>query len=204
MDIVKEHKSNWPEGVLVGKFLIAMPGTDADIFADSIIFMCAHNNDGAIGFIINKPASTTFAELVALTRNTNKKASFSSPMIPLRRQKTIRFGGPVDENRGFVLHSPDYKTDATLAIARGICLTSTMHILNAIAADEGPRAYAVCLGYAGWGAGQVESELRNNLWLTCDAEPEPVFSEDNGMKYGNALASLGISTVNFNGEPGHA
>ncbi len=182
---------------LSGKLLIAMPGMGDPRFEHSVVFLCAHSEDGAMGLIVNKPAKDlSFDELqdqlgIARTERT--------------RAIRVHFGGPVEHARGFVLHSADYGGEgATLKVDEQFGMTATLDILQAIAAGEGPKSSILALGYAGWGPGQLESEILGNGWLTCDAEPELVFSDQNDSKWSQALKQMGIDPVSLSSAAGRA
>lgn len=189
-------------GQFEGKFLLAMPNMGSDVFERSIIYVCAHSFDGAMGFQVNKSARMTVSELIKSTELGEqeslaiKKSSMASNMV--------RNGGPVDEHRGFVLHSRDYDSDATIPISDSVYLTSNIQILRSIATGEGPRKVAVALGYSGWGPGQLEQEIADNAWLTVDADPEILFDHHHENKYDRLLAGMGISSANFIAEAGNA
>jgi putative transcriptional regulator len=202
MDITEMHK---PElEFMDGHLLIAMPGMKDPRFERSVIFMCAHSEDGAMGIIINQPTdNVSFSDLMEQL----ELADELDTVIPegAIADKTIHVGGPVETSRGFVLHSPDYYVaDSTLPIEHGISLTATVEILRAIASDEGPQQSFLALGYAGWAPGQLESELRANGWLHCPADPEIVFSNRFEDKYERALALLGIDPSFLAVDAGHA
>ncbi|MFQ5439576.1 MAG: YqgE/AlgH family protein [Paracoccaceae bacterium] len=171
---------------LEGKLLIAMPSMGDVRFERTVIFMCAHSSDGAMGLIVNKPApDLRFGDLLE-----------QLDMKPAGKGREIRvhFGGPVEHGRGFVLHSPDYEsTDSTLRVDERFGMTATLDILEDISNGEGPDCCLLALGYAGWGPGQLESELQAHGWLTCDATHDLVFGRGDGGKWEAALASLGIS-----------
>lgn len=189
-------------GQFEGKFLLAMPNMGSDIFERSIIYVCAHSFDGAMGFQVNKSARMTVSELIKSTELgekeclTMKSSALASNMV--------RNGGPVDEHRGFVLHSHDYDSEATIPISESIYLTSNIQILRSIATGDGPRKVAVALGYSGWGPGQLEQEIADNAWLTVDADPEILFDHNHDDKYDRLLAVMGISSANFIAEAGNA
>lgn len=202
MELLRNKSAMTPQGQLEGRFLVAMPGMDTDYFSNSIVYVCAHNADGAMGFIVNKPATMSVGELMTHTgipfRDNRDKTGMARSLGP------IRAGGPVDEHRGFVLHSDDYCAGSTIPISEHVFLTSTLQILKSIASGTGPRRAAVALGYAGWGAGQLEREIRDNCWLTFDGDPEVVFDHNNDAKYDALIARMGIGRANFIAEAGHA
>ena len=189
-------------GQFEGKFLLAMPNMGSDVFERSIIYVCAHSFDGAMGFQVNKSAKITVSELIKSTELGDKESISikSSSMV----SNMVRNGGPVDEHRGFVLHSKDYDSDATIPISDSIYLTSNIQILRSIATGVGPSKVAVALGYSGWGPGQLEQEIADNAWLTVDADPEILFDQRHEGKYERLLAIMGISSANFIAEAGNA
>lgn len=182
---------------LSGKFLIAMPGMGDGRFEKSVIFVCAHSEDGALGLIINKPApDLSFVDLLdQLDINT----PCGAPDIG------VHVGGPVEHGRGFVLHSGDYtRASSTLQIDDRIGMTATLDILQDIACGQGPKASLLALGYSGWGPGQLEDEIKRNGWLTCDSAPEIVFDGENATKWERALAILGIDPLSLSSAAGRA
>jgi putative transcriptional regulator len=182
---------------LQGKLLIAMPGMGDPRFEKSVIFMCSHSEEGAMGIIVNKPIEQLrFREMVErLDLNLNDK----TPDMP------VLFGGPVENSRGFVLHSPDYKAeDATLSVLTDVSLTGTMEILRELAGGAGPAKALFALGYAGWGPGQIESEIRLNGWVHCDADGTIVFDTNLDGKWRNALLRLGIDITLLSSQAGRA
>jgi putative transcriptional regulator len=193
-----------PPTSLEGQFLIAMPALRDGPFARSVVYVCAHREDGAMGLIINQRADEIdFAELL-----TQLGVASAEPAIRLPPQaETVRVvrGGPVETGRGFVLHSADYgSTDSTVKIAEDVCLTATIDILRAIATGTGPAHAVLALGYAGWSSGQLESEILANGWLTCPADAGLIFDADDGSKYDRALAKLGVHVGMLSSEAGHA
>jgi putative transcriptional regulator len=189
---------------LDGQMLIAMPGISDPRFERSVIYMCAHSEDGAMGIVVNKPAEgIRFADLLE-----RLDIVPSGERIDLPKQAgelLVHFGGPVEMGRGFVLHTSDYfAAESTLPIDESIGLTATLDVLRAIASGKGPRHALLALGYSGWGPGQLEREIRDNGWLHCDADETLVFGIDLDTKYDTALAKLGISTTTLSSEAGHA
>ncbi len=202
MDVTSTLGSQRTTGDLEGQFLVAMPGMLSSVFADSVIYLCAHSSEGAMGFIVNKPSEMTLSDLV-------EKAGLDTPVMPNRAVADeaagpLRVGGPVDEHRGFVLHSTDYETEATMRLSGDVALTSTLDVLKAIAQARGPSQAALMLGYSGWGAGQLEQEIRDNAWLTVEADPSIVFDHDHGRKHPSLIAGFGISAANFIADGGNA
>ena len=192
------------EGYLDGQMLIAMPVMGDPRFERSVIYMCAHSSEGAMGIMVNRPAgSLDFPELLAQL-NIIKKADQIKLPESAETMKVLS-GGPVDTGRGFVLHSSDfYLANATLPIDGQICLTATVDILKAIANGKGPRHAILALGYAGWGPGQLENEIQGNGWLHCAADPDLIFGTDVDDKYSRALAKIGIDLGMLSNEAGHA
>lgn len=191
------------DGYLDGQLLIAMPLMSDRRFARSVIYLCAHSEEGAMGLIINQRAShIAFPEL--LQRLGIKFASedgISNEIL----SRSVHVGGPVETVRGFVLHTPDYNvSDSTLEIEGGVCLTATLDILKAIAGGRGPDRSILALGYAGWSAGQLESEIHANGWLNCPADAELIFDPDLDNKYPRAMAKIGIDPSHLVGVAGHA
>jgi putative transcriptional regulator len=182
---------------LGGKLLIAMPGMGDPRFDRSVILVCAHSPEGAMGLIVNKPMpDLTFANLLD---------QLQLPRVPRGRDIRVHLGGPVERGRGFVLHSPDYHAGgATMAVPGGFSMTATLDVLAAIAQGEGPQAALLALGYSGWGPGQLEGEIAQNSWLTVDAPPDLVFSGDDAGKWSAALKRLGIDPFSLSGAAGRA
>jgi len=189
---------------LDGRLLIAMPVMGDPRFERSVIYMCAHSADGAMGIMVNRPAgSIDFPELLVQLKIIPKADQIKLPENA-ESMKVLQ-GGPVDTSRGFVLHSGDfYIKDATLRIADGICPTATVDILKAIAKGAGPKHAILALGYAGWHPGQLENEIQGNGWLHCDADPDLVFGDDVDDKYSRALRKIGIDPGMLSNEAGHA
>ena len=191
-------------GYLDGRLLIAMPVMGDPRFERSVIYLCAHSSEGAMGIIVNRPAgSIDFPELLVQLDIIKKVDQIKLPEHA-ESMKVLR-GGPVETGRGFVLHSSDFYIEkATLKIDQGICLTATVDILKAIASGAGPKHAILALGYAGWGAGQLENEIQHNGWLHCDADPDLVFGDDVDEKYLRALHKIGIDPGMLSADAGHA
>jgi putative transcriptional regulator len=191
-------------GYLDGQLLIAMPVMGDPRFERSVIYLCAHSSEGAMGIMVNRPAgSIDFPELLVQLNIINKADQIKLPGNA-ETMKVLR-GGPVDTGRGFVLHSADFFIEnATLKIANGICLTATVDILKAIAKGRGPKHAILALGYAGWAPGQLENEIQENGWLHCDADPDIIFGNDVEEKYARALHKIGIDPGMLSNEAGHA
>jgi putative transcriptional regulator len=191
-------------GFLDGQMLIAMPSMRDERFARTLIYMCAHSSEGAMGIVVNQPAADiSFPDLLVKLDVIPANERIQLP----RRAGTINVlkGGPVETQRGFVLHTADFFIEnSTLPIDEGICLTATLDILKAIARDEGPASAVLALGYAGWAPGQLEKEIQHNGWLHCTADSELVFGTDTGGKYEKAMGKLGIDLGMLSSEAGHA
>jgi putative transcriptional regulator len=193
-----------PPASLEGQMLIAMPSLREGPFARSLVYLCAHREDGAMGIIVNQSAEAiNFPELLVQLEVVKPDESIELP--PSASEVRVLRGGPVEKGRGFVLHSSDYlATDSTVPIGDGICLTATLDILRAIASGKGPEKAVLALGYAGWSSGQLESEILANGWLNCPADASLVFDPDNESKYDRALAKIGVSAGMLSSEAGHA
>ncbi len=191
-------------GYLDGQFLIAMPTMQDSRFARTVVFICAHSPDGAMGITINQPApDVTFQDLLVQLDIIPEGPEIRLPP-PARRMRVHR-GGPVETGRGFVLHSADYYTESsTLPISETVSLTATLEILKAIAAGNGPENALLALGYAGWSPGQLEEEIQANGWLHCAARPEVIFDTDLESKYDRAMSLIGVDPLRLTGEAGHA
>ncbi len=189
---------------LNNQMLIAMPNIDDTRFDRSVIFVCAHSADGAMGIIVNKPASGM--TLPTLLEQLNIEAGkehidFPEPSLNV----PIHIGGPVEASRGFVLHSSDYfSSDNTMPIDDKIGLTATLDVLRAIAIGRGPKQAILALGYAGWGPGQLENEIQSNGWLHCAADSDLIFAKDCDSKYEMALAKIGVDPALLSTTAGHA
>lgn len=187
-------------------FLIAMPGLEDETFARSVIYMCEHSARGAMGLIINKPADISMRLL------------FDKVDLPLRREdlvpNPVSQGGPVQTERGFVLHDPMVmeKTEesagsvyaSTLAIPGGLEMTTSRDVLEALSSGAGPRRVLITLGYSSWGEGQLESELGENTWLTVPASADVIFDVPMAERYDRALDLLGLKSWMLSPEAGHA
>src|SRR5262245_40308916 len=191
-------------GYLDGQMLIAMPTMGDERFTLSVIYMCAHSSEGAMGIIVNQPAAhINFQDLLVQLDVVNADDAIELP--PRAGGVTVLKGGPVETSRGFVLHSSDFFIEnSTLPIDEGICLTATLDILKAIARGEGPQRAVLALGYAGWAPGQLETEINQNGWLHCTADSELIFGQDTEGKYVKALKKIGIDLGMLSSEAGHA
>ncbi|HXN43463.1 MAG TPA: YqgE/AlgH family protein [Xanthobacteraceae bacterium] len=191
-------------GYLDGMMLIAMPAMRDERFLRSVIYVCAHSSEGAMGIVVNQPAANiNFSDLLVQLEVIPAADLIQLP--PRAGMVKVLKGGPVETGRGFVLHSADFFIEnSTLPIDEGICLTATLDILKAIAKGKGPESAVLALGYAGWAAGQLENEIQENGWLHCPADPELIFGPDTEGKYGKALRKIGIDPGMLSSESGHA
>lgn len=180
---------------MTGQLLVAMPQMRDARFTRTVIYLCAHTDDGAMGLIVNRlVGALTFPDL--LSQLGIESAGDSSIRI--------RSGGPVETGRGFVLHSTDYVDDATLQVGGEIGLTATLDILKDIAEGHGPRRSLLALGYAGWGPGQLDAEMQANAWLNVPADEDLVFDDNLNDKWERSIGKLGVSLSTLSGETGHA
>jgi putative transcriptional regulator len=182
--------------------LIAMPTMGDERFARSVIYICAHSGEGAMGIVVNQPVpNISFQDLLV-----QLDVVPAQEMIQLQADDVkVLKGGPVDTQRGFVLHSSDFFIeDSTLPIDDGVCLTATLDILRAIAQGTGPRKAILALGYAGWAPGQLENEIQHNGWLHCAADNDLIFGRDTESKYDKAMRKIGIAAGMLSSEAGHA
>ncbi|MBN9410889.1 MAG: YqgE/AlgH family protein [Burkholderiales bacterium] len=194
---------------LTHHFLIAMPGLQDESFARSVVYLCEHSERGALGLVINKPSDISLSTL------------FEKVDLPLNRadltETPVFQGGPVQTERGFVLHEPMLAVDgsepdsegesayaSTMSIAGGLEMTTSKDVLEALSTGNGPRKVLVSLGYSAWGEGQLESELAENSWLTVGADPAVIFDTPIGERYDRALALLGLQSWTLSPEAGHA
>jgi putative transcriptional regulator len=191
-------------GYLDGQMLVAMPGMVDERFHRTVIYVCAHSPEGAMGIVLNKPAADlSFPDLLVQLDIIPEKDAIRMPSRVERMH--VLMGGPVETSRGFVLHTPDFFIDqSTLPIDDGICLTATVDILRAIARGNGPENALLALGYAGWSPGQLESEIQANGWLNCPADPALVFGPALDVKYDLAIRKIGIDLGMLSSQAGHA
>ena len=182
---------------LTGKLLIAMPGMGDLRFEHAVVFVCSHGEEGAMGLIVNKPASDV--------RLSDLLKQLEITPDPPGRDMPVYFGGPVESARGFVLHSDDYASNLqSMEVSDGFRMTATLDILEDIAVGAGPARSLMMLGYAGWGGGQLEHEITMNGWLTAEADAELVFDLPDAEKWGAALKSLGVDPLTLSASAGHA
>ena len=199
-DEIMDPSNNFLDGVL----LIAMPAMADSRFERSVIYLCAHSEEGAMGIIVNQHAPhIDFGELLEQLNITPPEERITMPVLD--HSMAVHMGGPVETCRGFVLHSADYYSqDSTLPIDEGVCLTATLDILRAIAFGTGPNRVLLALGYAGWAPGQLESEIHANGWLHCPADSDLIFDPSIDDKYERALAKIGINPSFLVNDFGHA
>lgn len=182
---------------LGGKLLVAMPGMGDTRFEGAVVFMCEHGRKGSMGLIVNKPSlELKFDELL------EQLGIERGPAIEVPK---VHFGGPVEMGRGFVLHTADYgENETTLKVDDEFGMTATIDVLEDMAAGRGPGRAILALGYAGWAPGQLEGEIAQNGWLTCDATPELVFEKRNIDKWNAAMKSIGIDPKLLSSTAGRA
>lgn len=181
---------------LANQFLIAMPNMADPLFARALIYVCEHGEHGAMGLIVNKPSGIALAQL------------FDQIDLPLKHAplagSSVFFGGPVQPDRGFVLHMPVCNWQSSLLVTNDIALTTSKDVLIAVSENKGPEHMLVTLGYAGWGSGQLEEEIASNGWLTVSSTPEIIFSLPAEQRYDAAMAQLGFDPSLLSGDIGHA
>ena len=179
-----------------GQMLVAMPQMSDTRFSRTVIYLCAHSADGAMGLVVNRLIeSITFPDLLE---------QLNVDTVPAVDQIRVHFGGPVESGRGFVLHSDDYMQDTTLMIQEGVALTATLDVLRAMADGTGPRRSMLALGYAGWAPGQLDAEIQANGWLNVSADQDLIFGSNLDGKWNSALDKLGINLSALSGVAGHA
>lgn len=178
------------------QFLIAMPSLRDPNFSQTVTYICAHNEDGAMGLIINRPANCDLGEILAQMEMKPDDQSISK--IPVYQ------GGPVHTDRGFVLHEPNDEWDSSINVSEFLNVTTSRDILHAIAESAGPRNYLIALGYAGWSAGQLEEEIKENAWLNVSADLDIIFNTPCELRWSSATALLGIDHYQISTGIGHA
>ena len=179
-----------------GQLLIAMPGMRDEQFYKTVIYVCAHTDDGAMGLILNQVINgLSFPSLI---EQLGIEEAVNDTTVP------VHFGGPVESGRGFVLHSNEYQRDATLEVDDSVSLTATIDVLKAIAGGRGPKQSLLALGYAGWGPGQLDDEIRANGWLQVPADMDLIFGDNQVNKWELSIAKIGIDPVMLSDEAGHA
>ena len=184
------------EIALSGQLLVAMPHMEDPRFARTVVYVCAHSDDGAMGLVVNRLIDSMRFD--ALLDHLGLETEAPHPDLP------VHFGGPVESSRGFVLHSADIVQESTLLIDDDVALTATTEMLKAIAGGGGPERCVLALGYAGWGAGQLDQEIQDNGWLLVPADDQLVFGFDNEAKWEGAMTKLGIDLSLLSSQAGHA
>ncbi|MBB6209131.1 putative transcriptional regulator [Novispirillum itersonii] len=197
---MREHSSSGipgrASGYMAGQCLVAMPGLIDSHFSRTVIYLCAHTADGAMGLVINRPiVQVSFTDILE---------QIGIEPTPDCDEIRVHFGGPVETGRGFVLHTADFRQSATMPVADEIALTATTDVLQAIAGGYGPRASLLVLGYAGWNAGQLDAEIKDNTWLTVDADEDLLFGPYSEHKWEQAIHKLGIDPSMLSDTAGHA
>lgn len=184
---------------LTGKLLIAMPGIGDERFERAVVYLCRHDEEHAMGLAVNRPVEgLKLPELL-------EKLGVDAGGAGQARAEPVLVGGPVEVERGFVLHTDDYNSQgATLPIGDGLSLTTSREVLEALAHDGAPRKAVLALGYAGWGPGQLEREVRENVWLVAEPDEALIFDGDHEHKWSRALAGLGINAGSLSGSAGRA
>lgn len=190
-------KTNNGVPYLAGKLLLAMPGMGDPRFHKAVIFVCAHDEQGAMGLVVNRPLPDL--SMTALYKQLHIEAQADK-----NRAITVMGGGPVETARGFFLHSPDFEQPDTVKIDKTFSVTGTVDAMKAVAAGDGPEKMLFMLGYAGWGAGQLDAELQQNAWLTADPDPALIFATSPEDKWDRAVHKLGINPAMLSAEAGRA
>ncbi|WP_229502812.1 YqgE/AlgH family protein [Pseudoduganella guangdongensis] len=184
---------------LADHFLIAMPSMQDPIFGGTVVYVCEHNENGVLGVVINKPTDMTME--VLFDRIDLEVSSAAERHL---ESEPIMFGGPVQDDRGFVLHTPGARYSSSLTVTNDVAFTTSIDVLEAVARGQGPERMMVSIGYAGWSPGQLEDELARNGWLTVAADPRIVFDTPIEERYNAAMKLLGFDPLMLNSEAGHA
>jgi len=184
-------------GFLTGRLLVAMPGIDDPRFERAVLYLCSHDEEHAMGIAVNRPVEgLTVPDLL------ERLGVESEIRIP---RDLVLLGGPVERERGFVLHTDDYAVEgSSIPVGEGVTLTATREVLQALASKARPRKSLLALGYAGWGAGQLEREVRDNIWLVCEPDEALIFGDDHDHKWSMALERIGVSAAWLSGAAGRA
>ncbi|MCB1415313.1 MAG: YqgE/AlgH family protein [Nitratireductor sp.] len=194
---------NMPQSSLEGRFLVAMPRMGDARFENTVVFLCAHSDEGAMGFVVNRPLAepsiSDFMLKLGIVTESEK-----SILLGNLEARSLHTGGPVEPGRGFVLHSPDFRTESTIEVNAEVSLTATLEILRAIAMNKGPSRHVVALGYSGWSAGQLEEEIASNGWLVAQSDSEIIFGGRNETKYNRVMGAMGIDPALLSADTGHA
>jgi putative transcriptional regulator len=191
VEISRDHEP----GIYEGQLLIATPSLYGSCFARSVVYLCNHNEEGAMGLIINQTLDDIDGNKIVENLDISLKGNLDL---------SVHFGGPVDLVRGFVLHSPDYQAKDTYMINEQTALSSSLDVLQDISNGDGPKKCLLALGYSGWGAGQLETEIEANSWFTVPASDDLIFGTDNDGKWQKAAESVGVDLFKFSEEAGHA
>ena len=188
--------SSGEDSYLTGRLIVAMPNMLDPRFTRTVIYLCAHNEDAAMGLVVNRLiGSITFPDLLEQLGIENTDSD---------KDIRVHFGGPVESGRGFVLHSAEYQQEGTLQVSDSMSLTATVDILRDMAAGQGPRRSLLALGYAGWGRGQLDAEIQANSWLHVEVDEGLVFDADLDGKWDRAIHTLGFDPAMLSGDAGHA
>lgn len=188
---------------LEGQLLVAMPRMGDARFEKTVIYLCAHSDEGSMGFIINRPLETPKPQdfLTQLNIVSEKEVD----KIPTKLVNgSLYSGGPVEPGRGFVLHTPEYEGQGTIKVSEDVFLTATLEILREIAVGRGPKKYVLALGYSGWSAGQLEDEISSNGWLVTSTDASLIYSDNHNAKYNDAMNQMGIDPMLLSADAGHA
>jgi len=187
---------------LQNHFLLAMPGMEDERFARTVVYLCAHTDEGSMGLIVNRTQQLGFSDILVDLGIVEREETIKLPEKALKLP--VLSGGPVEQSRGFVLHSGDYVLDTSLPVSDEVCLTATFDILRDISSGRGPSKALMALGYAGWGAGQLEAEIAENGWLACPAQTDLLFADKVDTLYDRIMASMGIDPTHLSSAAGHA
>jgi putative transcriptional regulator len=184
---------------LANHFLIAMPAMQDPVFGGTVVYVCEHNENGVLGVVINKPTDMTMQVLFERI-DLKLQGGLDQPIV----DEPIMFGGPVQDDRGFVLHTPGVRYSSSLTVTEDVAFTTSIDVLEAVAAGEGPQRMLVSIGYSGWSPGQLEDEISRNGWLTVGADPRILFDMPIEDRYVAAMKLLGIDPLMLTSEAGHA
>lgn len=196
----KDDKQNTDGFNLTNHFLIAMPSMEDPIFGGTVIYICEHNEHGAMGLVVNRPTDMTVAELFDRIDLQLEAIPNSHPL----GKKNVLFGGPVHSDRGFVLHAPMGEFSSSLKVTDEISFTTSRDVLEALAAGEAPERLLMSIGYSGWDAGQLEQEISDNGWLTVAADPSVLFDTPLDERFSASMKLLGFDPLMLTSEAGHA
>ncbi len=185
---------------LKNHLLIAMPAMEDKNFSKTVTYICEHNEDGAMGLILSVPLDISFSEVVAQIDKETLKATIDKQLDDI----PVYLGGPVEQEHGFVLHTPQGKWNASMVLSEDLTLTTSSDIISAIALGDGPQEYIVALGYAGWGAGQLEQEMAENIWLSVAADMQKMWHTAADKRWENAAQLLGVDLKIISSDIGHA